>query len=423
MIPSFLERRLEIAAEIWSEISVASTPADRWLGTHFYQRSRRFGSQDRRFYSELIYSLFRNKTFLTAWAEKIFPGKEIWGLLVLAVVMESLASWEEILECAQQLDGSLTKDDAEQIRKLELPVSKKGMSETAFFCMKYSFPEWLVTRWLQRYGSESCEQLFKICQERPPLVVRANTLKTTREQLMEKFLALGFKVKPTPVSPFGIIFDERVNIFDSQEFRDGLFEIQDEGSQQLGLKVDPKPGELVWDACAGGGGKTLILGALMQNKGRIVATDIRPKKLIELTKRAKRAGLFNVFPADLNRVSEIKHAKKGFDKILVDAPCSGTGTLRRNPDAKWKLSEEKIMYAQKDQKTILENVLPYLRPGGRLYYATCSLEPEENEQVMAGFLALHPEFKSVPAGDKDGYFRLLPHTNQTDGFFLGIAEK
>ena len=141
MIPSFLERRLEIAAEIWSEVSVTSHPADRWLGTYFYQRSRRFGSQDRRFYSELIYALFRHKNFLTAWSEKLFPGKEIWGVLVLAVAMESLASKEEILECAEKLGGSLTENETKQIRKLELPVSKKGMSETALFCLKYSFPD------------------------------------------------------------------------------------------------------------------------------------------------------------------------------------------------------------------------------------------------------------------------------------------
>ena len=423
MIPSFLERRLEITAEIWSDISHAATPADRWLGNYFYQRKRRFGSQDRRFYSEIIYALFRHKNFLQAWADKIFPGKEIWGVLVLAVLLESLAPWEEILDCAEQLGSSLTKDQAAQIRSFELPVPKKGMSEINFLTLRYSFPEWLVTRWLERYGRESCENLLKICQERPPLVIRTNTLKITRDQLLEKFREQNLQVKPTPESPFGIIFQERSNVFDSQEFRDGLFEIQDEGSQLLGLKMNPKPGELVWDACAGGGGKTLLLGAMMQNKGRIIATDIRPKKLIEVTKRAKRAGLFNVFPADLNRISEIKHAQKGFDRILVDAPCTGTGTLRRNPDAKWKLSEEKIMYAQKDQLAILENVLPYLRSGGKLYYATCSLEPEENEQVMETFLKKHPDLKSVNAGDKDGFFRLLPQTHQTDGFFLGIAEK
>lgn len=423
MIPTFLERRIEIAAEIWSEVMHASTPADRWLGSYFYQRSRRFGSQDRRFYSETIYSLFRHKTFLELWAEKIFPGKEIWGILVLALVMESLAPWEEILECAEKLDGSLTKDDAAQIKLLELPISKKGMSEVKFFSLRYSFPEWLVTRWLERYGSESCEQLLKICQERPPLVIRTNTLKITRDQLLSNFLEQNIQVKPTPESPFGIVFKERINVFESQEFRDGLFEIQDEGSQLLGLKIDPKPGELVWDVCAGGGGKTLLMGAMMQNKGRIIATDIRPKKLIELTKRAKRAGLYNVFPADLTRISQIKRAQKGFDKILVDAPCTGTGTLRRNPDAKWKLSLEKIMYAQKDQLAILESSLPHLRVGGKLYYATCSLEPEENQTVMESFLNLHPELKAVKAGEKDSFFKLLPQVNQTDGFFLGIAEK
>lgn len=422
MIPSFLERRLEITGEIWHEVSGAATPADRWLNNYFYQRRKKFGSQDRRFYSETVFCLFRHKTFLDAWSRKLFPGQEIWGILLLAVVLEELATPEEIFDCGVKLGRSLKEDIVQKIKKFELPVPKQGLSETAFLSLRYSFPEWLATRWLERYGRADCEKLLALCQERPPLTIRANSLKITRDELVEKFRAQNFKVKPTPESPWGIVFEERSNIFDSEEFREGLFEVQDEGSQLLGLKINPKPGEFIWDVCAGGGGKTLHLGALTQNKGRIVATDIRPKKMEELAKRAKRAGLFNVFPADLARIGEIKHAQKGFDRVLVDAPCTGTGTLRRNPDAKWKLSIEKIMYAQKDQLAILENALPYLRAGGRMYYATCSLEPEENEQVMAAFLGKHPELKAVPAGDKDGFFRLLPHLNQTDGFFLGIVE-
>lgn len=423
MIPTFFERRLEIAAEIWSEISIAQKPADRWLNNYFYQKRRQFGSQDRRFYSELIFCLFRHKIFLRAWAEKLFPSKEEWGMLLLAVCLESLAPWDDIFDASVQLGKSLKKEVVEAVQKFRLPPSSQAVSSTDEWSLQYSCPPWLTKRWTERYGRELCQSLLKECQSRPPLAIRVNTLKITRDDLLEKFKSQKLKARRAALSPFGIIFEERANILDSEEFREGLFEVQDEGSQLLGVKIDPQPGELIWDVCAGGGGKTLLLGAMMQNKGRVVATDIRPKKLEELSRRAKRAGLFNIFPADLNRMNELKAAQKGFDRILVDAPCSGTGTLRRNPDAKWKLSEEKIMFCQKDQLAILENTVQYLKPGGRIYYATCSLEPEENEQVMEKFLSVHPELKLIPDENGKPFFKLFPPENQTDGFFLGIAEK
>lgn len=417
------KQRIDTAQALWGQIENTSMPADRWLGNFFHSERKRFGAQDRRFFAETLYSLFRHKTFYNIWSREILPVGDSRLTVLLASAREGMIPEDKVFEFARELRWGISPGILEKLKKMELPTrSSFEAGSLEEICAKYSFPAWLAGKWINEFGKEKALGLMAACQQRPPFTIRINPVKTTREALIQKFRNQNIPATETPQSPYGISFRDRANLFDSEEFRDGLFEIQDEGSQILCQKVDPKPGELIWDACAGGGGKTLLLAAMMQNKGRIVATDIRAKKLEELAKRAKRAGLFNIFPADLNRMSEISQAKKGFDKILVDAPCSGTGTLRRNPDAKWKLSEERIQGCRKDQLHILETVLPHLKKGGRLYYATCSLEPEENEEVMKEFLGKHPQLFRVPLPDGSGSLRLFPHTDQTDGFFLAIAE-
>ncbi|HTL46781.1 MAG TPA: RsmB/NOP family class I SAM-dependent RNA methyltransferase, partial [Verrucomicrobiae bacterium] len=236
----------------------------------------------------------------------------------------------------------------------------------------------------------------------------------------------GFPVSVSPISSMGLVFKERAAVFNLEEFTEGLFEVQDAGSQKVCEAVGARPGDAVWDVCAGSGGKSLSLAAMMQNKGRIVATDIRKHKLDDLKKRASRAGVYNIFPADLDRMDEMKLAKKGFDKILVDAPCSGTGTLKRNPDAKWKLSPEEFGKYQEDQLKIIKNSLRYLKKGGRLYYVTCSIEEVENEGVMDRLMK--EEAGLVPVvdiefGEASGPWRRLWPAHENDGFFLGVVEK
>lgn len=411
------------AALIWQEIKDSSYPADRWLGNYFHQHRKRFGSRDRRFISETIYALFRHKTFLQVWADTL-REKDAEFMVLSAAASEGLITKEEFQNQPGAYAGKSFENYYDSLVQRRLPEEISGKSSAEEMSLRHSIPLWLIQRWAAFFESKKLKILVEACQQRPPFMIRTNTLKISREALMERLMRQGLRLAPTPRSRFGIIFEERANLFDSEEFREGFFEIQDEGSQIVCQTIDPKPGEIIWDVCAGGGGKSLAMAALMENKGRIIATDIRMKKLEDLRKRAKRAGVTNIFPADIHRMEEISALKKGADKIVVDAPCSGTGTLRRNPDAKWKLKEETFQINHRDQVEIIQKALQYLRPGGRLYYITCSLEPEENEEVVKEILRENEGLEVVRGPEMpEGFLRLTPHEHHTDGFFLAIAEK
>jgi 16S rRNA (cytosine967-C5)-methyltransferase len=329
--------QLRMAAEVWRGVEKDLLPADRWLARYFYQNRKKVGSRDRKFLSETIFAAFRNKSFLEAWVEKaktrpLLSEAEKGELLCLfAAAKEGLVSKEDFREFFNQSEKIYAA-----LREHLLPEGEGPKSKEEMMAILYSFPLWLVHHWVEAFGVKETENLLGFFQQRPLLVLRANTLKISRKKLVDMFRRMGVEANSTIRSYFGLILQERRNVFDTQAFRDGWFEVQDEGSQMVCQKMDPQPGENVWDVCAGGGGKSLLLAAIMENKGRVVATDLRNYKLEELKKRAKRAGVFNIFPAELERMAELRIAQKGFDRILVDAPCSGTGTLGRNPDAKWK---------------------------------------------------------------------------------------
>lgn len=416
--------QLRMATEVWQGVEKDAMPSDRWLARYFYQNRKKVGSRDRKFLSETIFAIFRHKSFLEAWVEKAKPrpimtdGERAECLCLYAAAKEGLISKEDFREFFKQSEKVYA---ALQEHLLPEGGSK---SKEEMMALLYSFPLWLVHHWVEVFGVQETERLIGFFQQRPLLVLRANTLKISRKKLVDMFRRFGVEANQTILSYFGLILQERRNVFDTQAFRDGWFEVQDEGSQMVCQKMDPQPGESVWDVCAGGGGKSLLLAAMMENKGRIVATDLRSYKLEELKKRAKRAGVFNIFPAELDRMAELKLAQRGFDRILVDAPCSGTGTLGRNPDAKWKLAPSWFEALPKEQLAILEKALPYLAEGGRLYYATCSVEAAENEEVAKAFLAAHPELETVPCGEAgETFFKLWPPESGTDGFFLAVFKK
>jgi 16S rRNA (cytosine967-C5)-methyltransferase len=277
--------------------------------------------------------------------------------------------------------------------------------------------------------------LVESLQHTAGLDVRVNTLLAKRSDVQADLVAHGIEVVPTPFSPWGLRMNAKPNLSKLALFEKGLIEVQDEGSQLLALLVDAKRGEMVADFCAGAGGKTLALGASMRNTGRLYAFDTSAHRLDALKPRLARSGLSNIHPVAIahERDERIKRLRGKMDRVLVDAPCTGLGTLRRNPDLKWRQTPDAVAELTVKQTDILASAARLLKSGGRLVYATCSLLPEENEQIAQAFSLAHPNFKPLPVQDllaeldvdqaaslctPDGlYLRLWPHRHATDGFF------
>ncbi|VVS91893.1 16S rRNA (cytosine(967)-C(5))-methyltransferase RsmB [Desulfoluna spongiiphila] len=293
-----------------------------------------------------------------------------------------------------------------------------------------SMPVWLVEKWIERMGHEETAALCRASNEIAPITVRTNSLKTTREELFERLAPQVETLSPTPVSPLGLSFTSpKAPIFEMDAFKEGLFQVQDEAAQLIALMVNPKPGSRVLDVCAGVGGKSGHLAQVMENQGELVSMDVEAYKLQSLAREMKRLGITNIttHACDLTRESP-DLIGDGFDAVLVDAPCSGLGVIRRNPDTKWKYFKRNATRHAKKQKAILSAAARCVRPGGTLVYAVCSMEPEENGTVVEAFLEKHTDFRmmkpfdTVPQGAEafitsEGYVATLPHKNGMDGFF------
>ena len=302
--------------------------------------------------------------------------------------------------------------------------------------VRLSLPDWLWQRLEAQYGKDEAIRLGRALLEPAPLDLRVNTLAATRQEILESFEAQGIDAAATPHSPFGIRLQSKPALNRNELFLNGKIEVQDEGSQLVGMLVAPARRQMVVDFCAGAGGKTLLLGALMHNQGRLYAYDISTKRLESLKQRLKRSRLSNVHPQMIGseRDPRIKRLAGKIDRVLVDAPCSGLGTLRRNPDMKWRQAPESVDELASKQRRILAASSQLLKPGGRLVYATCSLLAEENEEIVDDFLAaqgsrfrlldwrsiLSEQGVSLPASR---YFRVLPQSHHCDGFFGAVLER
>lgn len=304
-----------------------------------------------------------------------------------------------------------------------------------YLSIKYSFPEWLILRWFKRWSLEELEALLKASNERPPLTIRINPLKVSRENFLIYLRKEEVpSAEPCPYSPYGILLkDFRGKITDLKGFPFGWFSVQDSASQIVTLLLDPQPGEKILDACAGVGGKTTHIAELTHNKAQIWAAELYPWRIEKLKENFKRLGLKEPKLIVGDIVEKIKEiGVKTFDKILIDAPCTGTGVIRKHPDIKWARTEKDLIEIPARQLRLLEGLSPYLKKGGILVYATCSLEPEENEEVIKSFLKKHPEFKIDPplpvlkkyCGEqikdlieKDFFLKTYPHKHNLDGFF------
>jgi 16S rRNA (cytosine967-C5)-methyltransferase len=287
------------------------------------------------------------------------------------------------------------------------------------------FPEWLYPFLKRRFGDNLKAEMEAFLVQ-APLDLRVNTLKATRKDARASLQKAGLSIEPTPYSPWGLRCEDRPNITQTMAFKEGFVEVQDEGSQLIVGLMDVRPGQAVLDLCAGAGGKTLALAAVLENKGRIVASDTAGWRLKRTKERLKRAGAFNVELRELTGFTDkwLKRQKERFDAVLVDAPCSGSGTWRRNPDQKWNIILKDIAELADLQRSLLDVAAPIVKPGGSLVYATCSLLCEENEDVAGGFLEKHPDFTLIPCGlEKAPFLSLSPLQNATDGFFAAKFEK
>lgn len=342
----------------------------------YFKKHRALGSKDRAWISDTCYGLVRWKgllDFLTAGAP----------------------SWEA------RLNLFVAKRPQEYLFREEIPQH-----------VRVSFPKELFDLFVEAMGEAAAVNMCLILNERAPTTVRANPLKIGRDALVDRFRAEGFSVIPCAQAPFGICFLEKTNFFTLPEFREGLFEVQDEGSQLVAEYVPIKPGDLVVDFCAGAGGKSLAMAHKLQKTGQLFLTDIRSHALQEAAQRLRRNGIQNaqiIFPEEQQKKFRSLHRKANI--VLVDAPCTGTGTLRRNPDMKWRFTPQALTELIGKQRNIFERALSLLKPGGRIIYATCSILPQENEFQIAHFLKTY----SLTQGESP--LKILPSHNSCDGFF------
>jgi len=301
--------------------------------------------------------------------------------------------------------------------------------------IRTNLPDWIFTAFSARFDAEEMAKLAAALNYPASLDLRVNTLKANREKVMESLAASGHEAVETPFSPLGVRLVSKPALTKMPVFQEGWIEVQDEGSQLLCQLVGAKRGEMVVDFCAGAGGKTLALAAMMRSTGRLYAFDVAERRLAKMKPRMARSGLSNVHPVAIDSENDIKIRRLSgkIDRVLVDAPCSGLGTLRRNPDLKWRQTPDTITELVPKQTAILAAASRLLKVGGRLVYATCSILPAENEQIVEAFLAKHTDFELVPANqvlaeqkinlDTGKYLSLLPHRHGTDGFFAAVMQR
>lgn len=409
-----------------SNILDFNSPADAKLGD-FFKNNRDLGTKERAFVAESVYGVLRRLRFLTTVTANDENDPDDARKLILAWLLRVQGM------SIQKLEPMLN----EQQKEWALAIKAKP-TENLPLAVQADVRDWLWEKLVAQYGEAEALTIARSMHEQATLDLRVNTIKGTREDVMAKFIAENTSgetnIGPTPFSPIGIRMPLRLNISRHVLFTDGKIEVQDEGSQLLAHLVAPKRGQMVADFCAGAGGKTLAMGALMRNTGRLYAFDVSEKRLNNLGKRLKRSGLSNLNAQVISSETDpkLKRLNGKFDRVLVDAPCSGLGTLRRNPDLKWRQMPEDLAELVVKQAAILNRAAKLTKAGGRLIYATCSLLRDENEAIAEAFLAAHPDFVLLNASDilkqqhieidTGEYLRLLPHTHQTDGFFAAVFE-
>ena len=411
------------AVELFDAILTGTLPADAQMERYFRAHPQ-LGVRDRGYVAETVYACLRRRRSLACLATgSDDPEARAEAIVAAALITLQGVSGRVLAESGYSGNATALVERARTLDRNQLPLGAQ-----------LDLPDWLLERLLAQYGPDETRALTAALNQPATLDLRVNTLKAARDDAATCLAEEGFPVEATPFSPTGLRRRERAPLFNTRCFKDGLIEVQDEGSQLLSLLVEPRRNEMVVDFCAGAGGKTLHLATLMANTGSVYAFDVSARRLERLKPRLRRAGLHNVRSVVIahERDARVLRLAGKIDRVLVDAPCSGTGTLRRNPDIKWRAIDVEKLVAT--QRAILAAASTLVKPGGRLVYATCSLLRAENEDVIADFLAGHPDFVIVPAADvlarrhvaltpDSEFLQLLPHRQGTDGFFAAVLER
>lgn len=423
MTPNLLRQ----AAMLLTNLLDFNSPADAKLG-EFFRNHRELGTKDRAFVAESVYGVLRRLRYLSVVAANDADDPDDARKLILAWLLRVQG------KSLRELDDILN----EQQKEWAVAIKAKS-TENLPLAVQADVRDWFWEKLVQQYGETEALTICRSMFEQASLDLRVNTIKANRDEVLAKMQAENTVkdnvIAPTPYSPIGIRMGAKLNISRHVLFTEGKIEVQDEGSQLLTYLVSPKRGMMIADFCAGAGGKTLAIGALMKNTGRLYAFDVSEKRLNNLGQRLKRSGLSNLHAQVISSEQDpkLKRLNGKFDRVLVDAPCSGLGTLRRNPDLKWRQTEQDVLELTQKQTAILARAAKLTKAGGRLIYATCSLLRDENEAIVEAFMQANPEFSLVPANeilahhhialDTGPYLKLLPHLHGTDGFFAAVFEK
>lgn len=413
---------LDACAELVRLTLTFEHPADAVV-SRFFRDNRGLGPRERATLAETVYTVLRKKLLFDHLAPSGSGPKE------RRLTILGFHGPRDFLKSALTEQEKNWLDQCDAINPADLMERHR-----------HNLPEWLVQPLKDQLGDEFWPLAESMAQN-APLDLRVNVLKEKRADVQKELARAAIKSVATPYSPWGLRIEGKPALTKLDAFTRGAIEVQDEGSQLLALLLDAKRGEMVVDFCAGAGGKTLAIGATMRSTGRLYAFDVSAHRLDALKPRMARSGLSNIHPAAIahERDERIKRLAGKIDRVLVDAPCSGLGTLRRNPDLKWRQSAKAVQELVVKQAAILDSAARLLKPGGRLVYATCSILPQENEAIAEAFTAAHPDFVPLDAGEVlsqlkveqaaslcsggetgTAYLRMWPHRHQTDGFFAAV---
>lgn len=422
--------RVQAAIELLDEIDRTGYPADRTM-SHYFRQRRYIGAGDKREISEHLYAVLRHRLSLQYLLKSVSLTSSS-RLLIAVHLLQNGTELESVFDGQRHNPTRFGDTQLEALGNIEF--AKLG---DAPLYVRLNVPEWIAPGLEAVLGQRFADEMQAL-NERASTDIRVNSLKSSREQLGPEFERQGLKFSNGELAPSAIVFEQRVALFDTDAFKRGEFEVQDQGSQLLALATGVRPGDKVIDFCAGAGGKTLAMAAMMQNRGTLYACDIHSKRLDELKKRCRRAGVHNVRVHRLSSEQDkwIKQHASFADVVLVDAPCTGTGTWRRNPDSRWRLSSGDLQNLLQLQHSILTNAARLVKPGGKLFYATCSLLQEENELQIDQFLAANEGFKPSVIGNLNLFhaiadkvelsantLRTYPALSGCDGFYLCALQR